>query len=284
MQESSSKLRVGLVQMVSGKSPSENLAAARIEVAACAKAGAKIVVLPEMFAIFGVSDQLAAGMAEKTATGPIRSFMSSLAREYSVWLVGGTVPTTAANPYTQAPELQDRVYAASYVYNSEGQELTRYDKVHLFDAQVNDAQGAYRESKTFAPGIAPVSVDSPWGRLGIAVCYDLRFPEYFRKLSEQACDLVVVPAAFTYKTGEAHWELLLRARAVENQCFMLGAAQGGHHSERRQTWGHSLGVDPWGELIAELGLGQGHCIAELDFEFMAECRQSLPVLEHRRID
>lgn len=285
-QENWQSLTLGLVQMVSTKSLEENLASAERQIKACAEAGAELVVLPEMFAIFGGGDQLAAGQAEADKEGPLRQFLASMASSYGVYLVGGSIPCTAANPYSTAPELEtllSRVYAACFVYDNKGQEIGRYDKVHLFDAQVNDAQGQYRESDTFAPGIKPQCFASPWGNIGLAVCYDLRFPEYFRQLADLDCELVLVPAAFTYTTGEAHWELLLKARAVENQCFVAGAAQGGEHSKRRATWGHSCVIDPWGKTLATLERGEGHLLCCIERQRLHDVRQALPALKNRRL-
>lgn len=259
-------LSIGLVQMVSVKSLAENLESAHRQIEACAKQGAELVVLPEMFAIFGGGDQLAAGLDEQDADGPLRSFLSRMAAQYDVYLVGGSIPCTAQNTYSQAPDLAEspgRVYAACFIYDNSGKEIGRYDKVHLFDANVNDAQGQYRESDTFAPGNKPQCFASPWGNIGVAICYDLRFPEYFRQLVDMDCELILVPAAFTYATGEAHWELLLKARALENQCFVAGAAQGGEHSKRRATWGHSAVIDPWGKTLASLERGEGHLVCTL---------------------
>lgn len=279
-------LRIGLVQMVSVKSLEENLKAAQRQIEACAEQGAELVVLPEMFAIFGGGDQLAAGLAEQDSEGPLRSFLSRMAAQYQVYLVGGSIPCTAANPYSQALALDEhlaRVYAACFVYDSSGQEIGRYDKVHLFDANVNDAQGQYRESDTFAPGNKPQCFASPWGNIGVAICYDLRFPEYFRQLVDMDCELIVVPAAFTFATGKAHWELLLKARALENQCFVAGAAQGGEHSRRRATWGHSAVIDPWGTSMAKLEQGEGHLLCTVRRDQLLDIRQALPALDNRRL-
>lgn len=279
-------LKLGLVQMVSVKSLEQNLAAAERQIRACAEQGAELVVLPEMFAIFGGGDQLAAGQVEANSDGLLRSFLAEMAARYGVYLVGGSIPCTAANEYSNAPALsaeQARVYAACFVYDSTGQEIARYDKVHLFDANVNDAQGQYRESDTFAPGLKPQCFDSPWGKIGLAICYDLRFPEYFRRLAEQGCELVLVPAAFTYATGRAHWDLLLKARAVENQCFVAGAAQGGEHSKRRSTWGHSCAINPWGESLASLDRGEGALLIELQRQQLIEVCAALPALANRRL-
>ncbi|GAA6153987.1 carbon-nitrogen hydrolase family protein [Pseudoteredinibacter isoporae] len=279
-------LTLGLVQMVSAKSLDDNLISAERQIKACAEAGAELVVLPEMFAIFGGGDQLAAGQAEADEHGPLRTFLSSMASCYGVYLVAGSIPCTGANPYTGAPaldEMQARVYAACFVYDDQGLEVGRYDKVHLFDAQVNDAQGQYRESDTFAPGVVPQCFPSPWGNIGVAICYDLRFPEYFRQLADMGCELVLVPAAFTFTTGEAHWELLLKARAVENQCYLAGAAQGGDHSQRRSTWGHSCVIDPWGKALASLKRGEGHLICTVERQRLLDVRQALPALNNRRL-
>lgn len=275
-------MRIAAIQMVSGFELEDNLAQAKALVVEAAQKGAELVVLPEMFAVFGGGDQRAVGAAEADAGGPIRTFLSSLAKQCGVYLVAGTIPTIAASDCQRNPQLSDRVYAACYCYDSQGRECGRYDKAHLFDADVADQQGSYRESDTFAPGNFPGVFDSPWGKFGVAVCYDLRFPEYCRRLIDAGCRFVVVPAAFTYATGQAHWQLLLRSRAVENLCFMIGAAQGGQHSTRRRTWGQSCIINPWGEVLAELAEGEGTVVADLDFAYQDECRQQLPVLKHRR--
>lgn len=275
-------MRIAAIQMVSGFVLEENLAQAKKLVIEAAHKGADLVVLPEMFAVFGGGDQCAVGAAEKSAGGPIRTFLSSLAKQCDVHLVAGTIPTMAASDCLRNPQLSDRVYAACYYYDNQGRECGRYDKTHLFDADVADQQGSYRESDTFSAGNFPGIFDSPWGKFGVAVCYDLRFPEYSRRLIEAGCRFVVVPAAFTYATGEAHWQLLLRARAVENLCFMIGAAQGGQHSLKRRTWGQSCIVNPWGEVLEECAEGAGIVTADLDFDYQDECRQQLPVLCHRR--
>lgn len=275
-------MQIAAVQMVSGFDLSENLQQAQILVEQAAAAGAELVVLPEMFAVFGGGDQYKIGLQESTPEGAIRCFLSTLAAANNIYLVAGTIPTTAASNCGRNPELQDRVYAACFCYNCDGEEIARYDKSHLFDADVVDQQGRYRESDTFAAGNFAGVMPSPWGNIGIGVCYDLRFPEYFRRLSEADCQIVVLPAAFTYATGEAHWRLLLQARAVENLCYMVAAAQGGQHSSKRRSWGHSCIISPWGKVQQELEQGPGWVMDSIDFTQQAQYRQQLPVLRHRR--
>ncbi len=262
-------LRVAAVQTVSGGDVAANLAQAEPLVAAAAARGARLVVLPEYFGIFGAhaTDKLA--VREDDGAGPQQDWLSRVARRHGVVLVGGTVPIACADP--------DRVRSACLVYAPDGARIARYDKIHLFAFARGDER--YDEGRTIEPGTLPASFDAPCGRVGLSVCYDLRFPELYRALGELA--LILVPAAFTATTGAAHWHLLLRARAVENQCYVLAAAQGGEHPGGRRTYGHSLLIDPWGEIVAELGEGPGIVVGDVDCARLAEVRAQLPALAHR---
>ncbi|TQV80165.1 carbon-nitrogen hydrolase family protein [Exilibacterium tricleocarpae] len=273
-------MRIAALQMVSTPVLADNLAVAERLLAEAADGGAELAVLPENFAVFGKRDLLSEGEAERHSTGPMRTYLRRCAQRFGLWLVGGTLPTVAPHAGVQPPP--QRVFAASFVINAQGEEVGRYDKVHLFDVDVNDGQGRYRESDTFAPGKRPEVVETPWGRLGVAVCYDLRFPEYFRLLVDDGAELIVVPSAFTYVTGKAHWQILMQARAVENLCYMAGACQGGQHDSKRRTWGDSMVVDPWGAVLARRPQGEGVVIADIDFGEVARRRGTMPVHRHRR--
>ncbi len=272
---------VAAVQMVSGIDLQQNLQHATRLLAAAAAQGAKFVVLPENFAVFGGGEYHIHGRDEVNQDGPIRSFLSQQARHLGIWIVGGTLPTVAVDKSGNAPAL-GKVYTSVYVINAEGIEVGRYDKIHLFDVDVADAQGQYRESDYFSPGHTPLLVDTPWGKLGVGVCYDLRFPEYFRLLRDGGADIIAIPAAFTYRTGQAHWEVLLRARAIENQCYVIGAGQGGWHSEARRTWGDSCIISPWGEKLVGLAEGEGVVCAPIDRQLQQHIRRDMPVQKHRK--
>jgi nitrilase len=263
------RFRVAAVQTVSGGDVAENLARAEPLVAAAAAEGARLVVLPEYFGVLGAraSDKLA--VREPDGSGTQQDWLSRLARRHRIWLVGGTVPIACGDP--------DRVRSASLVYGPEGQRVARYDKVHLFAFARGDER--YDEGQTIEPGTGPVAFELLCGRVGMSVCYDLRFPELYRSLGELA--LIVVPAAFTATTGAAHWHLLLRARAVENQCYVLAAAQGGTHPGGRRTYGHSMLVDPWGTIVAECAEGPGIVVGDVDPARLDEVRSQLPALAHR---
>lgn len=242
--------------------------------------GARLLVLPENFAYGGGGDTLAAGMAEATSEGPARRFLADQARRHGVWIVGGTIPITdLANADKNADR---RPFAALLVVDESGREVARYDKIHLFDVDVGDSHGSYRESRDYRPGSTPVTVDTPCGRLGLSVCYDLRFPELYRLLAEDGAIALVVPSAFTASTGEAHWELLMRARAVENLCYLVGANLGDRDHPRKPTWGGSAIIDPWGQVLASMDGGPGVVVAEIDTGRVASLREKMPVLGHRR--
>jgi nitrilase len=261
--------RVAAVQMVSTPDVDQNLATARRLVGEAAARGATLVTLPEYWPIMGMSDTDKVRHAEAAGGGPIQDCMAALAREHGIWLIGGTLPLRSQE--------DGKVLNTTLVYDPSGASIGRYDKIHLFG--FNKGSESYDEARTIVPGAAVGSFEAPFGRVGLSVCYDLRFPELYRAMGE--CALIVVPAAFTHTTGSAHWEVLLRARAIENQCYVLASAQGGTHANGRRTFGHSMLVDPWGEVKAVLREGEGVVSGELDPAFLASVRESLPALRHR---
>lgn len=246
--------------------------------------GARLAVLPENFAVFNAKQMYKMGLLEASEKPIIRPFMSRLAKQHQIFLIAGTlpiaVPDTGVHPNNQT--IKNRVRAASFCYDDRGVELARYDKLHLFDAKIADGHGSYRESDTFEPGDAPVTVDTPLGKIGMSVCYDLRFPELYRILFNAGAQLIAVPSAFTATTGKAHWEPLLRARAIENLSYVLASNQGGFHGPKRETWGHSMIIDPWGKVLAEAGSEPGVITADIDLGLLAQYRSDLPVAEHQR--
>ncbi|WP_373990866.1 carbon-nitrogen hydrolase family protein [Duganella sp. BuS-21] len=260
---------VAAIQMISSPSVPDNIATARRLVAQAAKGGAQLVLLPEYWAIMGLADSDKVKVAEPLGSGPIQDFMSGLARELGVWLIGGTLPLASDDP--------EKVINTTLVYNPQGEHVGRYDKIHLFG--FTKGTESYNESKTIVPGQNVGVFEAPFGKVGMSVCYDLRFPELYRAMGPVS--LIVVPAAFTYTTGMAHWEILLRARAIENQCYVLAAAQGGTHPNGRRTWGHSMLIDPWGAVKSVLAEGEGVVAGEIDPAYMQGVRDSLPALKHR---
>jgi len=246
-----------------------NLAAAGRLVAEAAAAGAQLVALPEYFPLIGATDADRLAAREAEGAGPIQDFLSATARRHGIWLVGGSIPLMADD----AGKLRN----SCLVFGPRGEPVARYDKIHLFGFQKGEE--SYDEAATIERGGQVVSFGSPLGRVGVGICYDLRFPELFRAMGE--VDLLVLPAAFTETTGRAHWEMLLRARAVENQCYVLAAAQGGRHPGGRITHGNSMIVDPWGEIPARMDKGEGVVVAEFDPQRISDTRASLPALKHR---
>ena len=261
--------RVAAIQMISTPRVDENLRTAAALIAQAAGEGAELVALPEYFPIMGQRDADKIAVRESDGNGPIQDFLAETASRHGVWVVGGSLPLVASVP--------DKVLNTCLVFNPQGVRVARYDKIHLFGFQKGEE--CYNESATIEPGRQPVTFDAPFGRVGLSICYDLRFPELFRALGE--VDLLVLPAAFTEVTGRAHWEILLRARAIENQCYVLAIGQGGVHENRRETHGNSMLIDPWGEVIARRDKGEGIVIGELDHARIAEVRASLPALAHR---
>jgi len=280
MTQQSSAL-VAALQMVSGHQLQDNLNAAAALLQQAAEAGVKVAVLPENFAVLASDQMLPCGQQEAGSESIIRTFLAQQAKTLKLWIVGGSLPL-AMRP--DGSVIADRVRASCLVFNDLGDEVARYDKIHLFDAQVDDAHGQYRESDTFEAGDQVITVDTPAGRLGLAVCYDLRFPELFRALRDKGADWVCLPSAFTWKTGNAHWHALIRARAIENQLYVVAAGQGGHNSSQRRTYGHSLICDPWGSVLAEVNEdGPGIVTAALDKHWLDQLRQQMPVWSHRRL-
>ena len=266
--------RVAVVQMCSGQDREANLAAAARLLESAASQGARLVVLPENFAFLGRSETDRIAMAESPGAGPVQEFLAAQAGALGVWIAGGTIPVLEAG--------ETRPRAACLLLDDRGRLAARYDKAHLFDVSVPGAGEGYRESAGTAPGAEAVVAQAPWGRLGLAVCYDVRFPELFRVMSAAGMDAVALPAAFTAPTGRAHWELLVRARAVDNLACVLAAAQWGEHPGGRRTWGDSMIVNHWGEVLARRREGAGVVVADLDLAAQREARQKFPVLEHRR--
>ncbi|BAX59837.1 carbon-nitrogen hydrolase family protein [Burkholderia stabilis] len=266
---SATPFRVAALQMVSTPDVARNLAEARRLIAEAAGEGAQLVLLPEYFCFMGHRDTDKLALAEPYRDGPIQRFLADAARRHGIWVIGGTLPL-------KAPEA-DRVLNTTLVFDPSGNEAARYDKIHLFNFEKGDE--SFDEARTIRAGDTVVAFDAPFGRVGLSVCYDLRFPELYRRMGD--CTLIVVPSAFTYTTGRAHWETLLRARAVENQCYVLAAAQGGKHENGRRTWGHSMLIDPWGEIVAVRDVGASVVLGAIDPQRIADVRQSLPAWRHR---
>jgi nitrilase len=264
---------IAALQMVSTTSVERNVERALSLVAEAAALGAALVALPEYFCLMGLSDRDKLGVAETPGDGPLQLALSEAARRHGLWLIGGTLPLRAPVP--------GRVMNACCVYKPDGRLAARYDKMHLF--RYDNGRERYDEGEVLLAGDIPVAFDAGTLRVGLGVCYDLRFPELFRALSQPPLDLIAAPAAFTHTTGRAHWELLLRARAVENQCYVLAPAQGGLHENGRRTFGHSMVVDPWGEVLAMREEGEGVVLAELDRARIQAVRAQLPALSHRRL-
>lgn len=262
--------------MCSTTSVDTNLRVAAQKIEQAADKGAKLIVLPEEFALFAPSIREKLEIREHPGQGKIQDFLSDMARRFRVWLVGGTLPLFS--------EDENKVYAASFVYNDLGEQVARYNKVHLFDAVVEDNKREYLESFYTKPGNGVTVIETPLGRLGVAVCYDLRFPELFRIMHHHNVEIIALPSAFIAATGKAHWEVLLRSRAIENLCFVLGSNQSAVHENTRESHGHSMIVNPWGEVIASCqNEGPALAIAEVDLNFLNETRLKFPALRHSRV-
>ncbi|HMU16434.1 MAG TPA: carbon-nitrogen hydrolase family protein [Thauera aminoaromatica] len=265
----SAPVRIAAIQTVSGPDVAANLETASHLIAQAAAAGAGVIALPEYFPLISKDETAKVRIREPEGAGPLQDFLAGEARRHGVWLIGGTLPLVA--------EADDKVRNSTLVFDDQGRRVARYDKIHLFGFQRGEER--YDEAATIEPGGTVACFDSPAGRIGLSVCYDLRFPELFRAMGE--VDLIVLPAAFTWTTGRAHWEVLLRARAIENQCYVMAPAQGGCHESGRVTWGHTMIVDPWGEILACRDEGPGVVVADLDPARLAAVRGSLPALRHR---
>jgi deaminated glutathione amidase len=264
-------VKIAGIQMASGPNVSANLSEAERLIKIAAEQGAKLIVLPEYFAIMGVKDTDKVKASEKEGSGPIQQFLSSTSKKRDVWIVGGSIPLQS--------ETKDKVYNACMVYDNKGKQVARYNKIHLFGLNLGNEK--YHEESTIVPGNQVVTVDSPFGKIGLSICYDLRFPELYRAMGN--VDLILVPAAFTETTGKAHWETLVRARAIENLCYVLAPAQGGYHASGRETHGDSMIVDPWGVVLDRLPRGSGVVIASMNLDYQASLRKSLPALTHRTV-
>jgi predicted amidohydrolase len=264
-------IKVAGIQMASSPSVTSNLIEAERLIKMAVEAGAKLVVLPEYFAIMGIHDSDKVKVREDEGDGPIQRFLSKIAKKHKIWLIGGTIPLVSNSV--------KKVRNSCLVYNDKGKQMARYDKIHLFGLDLATEQ--YHEKKTIEAGNEVVVVDTPYGKIGLSACYDLRFPELYRAMGE--VDMIVVPSAFTETTGKAHWETLVRARAIENLCYVIAPAQGGYHLSGRETHGNSMIVDPWGVVLDHLPRGSGIVIANINTHYQASLRKSLPALKHKTI-
>ena len=269
-------MKIAAIQMVSTGQLADNLQQAGALLAQAAEQGAELAVLPEYFCLIGQRDTDKLAIQEAYGSGPIQQFLADSARRLGLWIVGGTLPLTAAQP--------DRVFNSTLVFDPQGQCVARYDKIHLF--RFDNGVERYDESRVLERGATPTrfampSKDGHLWQVGLSVCYDLRFPELYRHYAQQGVDLILVPSAFTHTTGKAHWEVLLRARAIENLAFVAAAAQGGVHPNGRHTWGQSIVIDPWGQVLAEKAQEPGVVLADLDANTLAKRRSQLPALQHR---
>ena len=269
------ELNIASIQMVSTPNVIENLETASRLIRAAAHAGAQVAVLPEYFCLMGLKDTDKVNARERYQSGPIQERLSAIAKENNVYLIAGTIPLEAGNP--------QKVLNTTLVFDPQGQSIGRYDKIHLFGFQTKTER--YQESETIEagnePGLLKIMIGGQEWVFGLSICYDLRFPELYRALGQVDCH--VIPAAFTYTTGKDHWEILLRARAIENQCYVLASAQGGTHLNQRRTWGHSMLIDPWGEVLADLPEGEGFISGVLCKDKLNDVRSKLPALVHRKL-
>jgi len=266
-------VKVAALQMTSGPDVEANLAVAQSLLAKAAAAGARLAALPENFAFMGLQDADKRKVAEEEGSGPIQNALVEAARQLRLWIVAGTLPLRVPG--------EERVAAACLLFDDKGHRVARYDKIHLFDVDLPGREESYRESANIAPGKVAIVAETPAGRLGLSVCYDVRFPELYRGLSRAGAQLISVPSAFTAPTGRAHWETLLRARAIENLCYVIAPAQSGIHPNGRETYGDTLIVDHWGRILRRLPRGRGVVVCDLDLELQAEARAAFPALAHR---
>lgn len=267
-------IRVATIQMVSTADVEKNLSQAKTLIQQAASEGAEFAVLPEYFPLISDDETDKLNIVEDFGAGPIQDFLAGNASEHGMWLMGGSMPIRCEDP--------QRVSSSCLLYNPAGECVARYDKIHLFDVCVDkDAEESYMESRTIMPGREVVVVETPFATLGLSICYDLRFPELYRALVSKGANIITVPSAFTYSTGKRHWEMFLRARAVENLCFVIASGQGGQNTEKRRTWGHSMIIDPWGNILCSLEDGPGVACTDLDLTLVEELRASFPALKHR---
>ena len=276
--------KVAAIQMVSTDDIDENLATADRLIALAAERGADLVVLPEVFAVLEGGPMRQYG--EMEGTGKLQEFLADQAQGNKLIVVGGTIPLISRPGKRESGDStieDEKVRAACLVFDSHGNQIARYDKIHLFDVILNDAQTEYSESHSYEAGSDIVTLQTPLGYLGLSICYDIRFPELYREFFKLGVEIVTVPAAFTAVTGEAHWESLLRARAIENQCYVVAAAQGGRHNEKRETWGHSMIIDPWGNVLDCLEKGEGIALAAIDIDYLNDIRTRMPMREQQKL-
>lgn len=267
--------KVAAIQMCSSHDVKANLHEASLLLKKAADSGALLAVLPENFALMAKDPRDKQLIKEQFQQGPLQDFLAEMSVQNKLWIVGGTIPLAGSK--------ESHVRAACLVYNDQGMLVARYDKIHLFDVVLNKSE-VHQESQTIEPGSDVVTITTPIGKVGLAICYDLRFPELFRQMQQQAVEMIALPAAFTEITGRAHWEVLTRSRAIENLCYFVGAAQSGLHSNGRSTYGHSLIINPWGEILSECKTGTGVVSAEIDLKYLNEVRTALPAGQHRRFD
>ncbi len=266
--------KVAAIQMASGPNVKANLAEAEKLIKIAVQQEAELVVLPENFAIMGMDETDKVKIAEDVGSGLLQDYLKEQARKNNIWLVGGTIPMRSSE--------SGKVFAACLLFNPQGELVTRYDKIHLFDVTIEASDESYTESETITPGDKIVVVDTPFGRLGLAVCYDLRFPELFRAMIDLDMEICALPSAFTSLTGRVHWESLLRSRAIENLSYMIAADQGGYHVGGRETHGDSMIVDPWGQVLNRLPHGTGVVVADIDVAKLEHTRKMFPALNHKR--
>lgn len=267
--------KLAAIQMTTGPNIEQNLANAESQLIRAVGQGANIIALPEVFACYDGEQYTSIGSEEMLPSGPLRTKMSAWAREHQVYLIGGTIPVLE-------PEI-GKVYPRCYLYSDDGEEIGYYDKIHLFDVDIDDAQGSYRESDRFIAGNQIKVFPTRYGNIGLSICYDLRFPALFEQLRAAGADIISVVAAFTDKTGRAHWKPLLQARAIEQQCYILAANQWGQHDDKRRTYGHSMVVSPWGEVLDQLPEGEGFVCADMNIDELEKIRKEMPVIQHKRL-
>ena len=264
--------KVAAIQMASGPNVKANLEEAEKLIKTAVQQGAELIVLPENFAIMGMTEEDKVAIAEPIGSGPLQKYLSEQSKKHGVWIVGGTLPIESKEA--------GKVSAACLLYDDKGEMVARYNKIHLFDVTIEGSNESYNESETITSGDEVVVVDTPFGRLGLAACYDLRFPELFRAMADVGMEICAIPSAFTSHTGKAHWESLLRARAIENLCCIIAADQGGYHVNGRETYGDSMVIDQWGTINNRLPNGTGVVVADIDLKRLEDTRKAFPVLEH----
>lgn len=266
---------VAAIQMASGPNVQANLDQAEKLIAEAVAQSAELIVLPENFSFMGKNDRERLAVAEDDGDGLVQKFLSQQSKKHGIWLVGGTIPTKS--------NVDNKLYSSCMLFNDKGEREACYHKIHLFDVHLQESDESYTESETTTPGDKPVVVDTPFGKLGLAICYDLRFPELFRTLVNMGMEICAIPSSFTAQTGRAHWEVLVRARAIENLCYVIAAGQGGYHISGRETHGNSAIVSPWGAVLNHMGKGAGVVSAKVDQQYLRSTREQFPVLKHRRL-